>query len=340
VAVDLRARILAGHHGLDQATPEPTPQAMATVPTRQLVISAVLSSATGLAFGWLVIFVIIIVGAGSSSAAPTTAGVGTLLLSLYGFVRNTWRRVTSQYGFSVGLAPDGVRKIQPLVWRMFDWCRLEVDVAGASGEERGSRSSSVTKALLPVGRTEVADALFSSLLGLRQFPLAKPPERARWKALLSYHFLSAASDGAVVAATTGRFRKVTIWIPLEKAQSIRWAEGPVQRPFGLATVYVDAAGRRATAELRDRGTEEAAALFHQLVLDSRAARQRADHRSPPPVPSLPLPSPSLPSPSVPSPAAPVLTPPGAAVVSMGQPGPPPAANGRTRGPTNGGPGDS
>ena len=42
---------------------------------------------------------------------------------------------------------------------------------------------------------------------------------------------------------TGRIRKVTTWLPLEKAQSVRMVTGPVQRHLSLATLHVDAAGR-------------------------------------------------------------------------------------------------
>ena len=63
-----------------------------------------------------------------------------------------WRRVSTQYGFTVAQSPDGirirrgllgtvaetipcqrvqaVRMIEPLLWRPLHWCRLEVDVAG------------------------------------------------------------------------------------------------------------------------------------------------------------------------------------------------------------------
>ena len=308
VALDLRARLLAGHHGIDQSTPEPAERPMATVSTGQLVASAVLSAVTGWAVGLVAILVVLL--ATSSAAGPTTAGAGTLFISLIGFARNTWRRVAEQYGFSVALAPDGirvrrgllstvsetipfarvqaVRKIEPLWWRPFGWCRLEVDVAGSPGDEHGTRSSRVTKSLLPVGRREVADALFSSLLGLRQFPLSRPPHRARWKAPLSYHFLAAGYEGGVVAATTGRLKKVTIWLPLEKVQSVRRVQGPVQRAFNLATVYVDAAGRRAQADIRDRDVHEADKLFQQLVLDSREARRKATARSAPAPKPVPL----------------------------------------------------
>jgi putative membrane protein len=379
-AVDLRDRLLAGHHGLDQSTPPPPERFIASVSTAELVTSAVLSAVATLVIGWAFILTVVLLTASSGTA--TGVGATTFLLTLIGFGRNTWRRVATMYGFTVGLAPDGihikrgllstvsetvplsrvqaVRKVEPLAWRLFGWCRLEVDVAGSPGDEGGSRNSRVTKSLLPVGRYQVADELFSSLLGLRQFPLQKPPRRAFWKAPLSYHFLASGCDGSVVASSTGRLRKVTAWVPLEKSQSVRRAQGPVQRLFHLATVHVDAAGRRARAELRDRDEKDADALFEQLVVQSRAARRRA---SGPPRPMAPAavtpaaamgPPPPAPPPGHPAPSwaalpahreAPVsgIAPPpegtkgwpGPAVPTdpwaTGQPAPPPATG-------NGGPG--
>jgi uncharacterized membrane protein YdbT with pleckstrin-like domain len=73
-------------------------------------------------------------------------------------------------------------------------------------------------------------------------------------------------------------RKVTTWIPLEKAQSIRLVQGPVQRRLGLATVHVDAAGKATRAEFRDRAVAEVDDLIEKLSDLSRAARQ---HRAAP-----------------------------------------------------------
>ena len=294
VALDLRARLLAGHHGLDLATPEPAEQPLATVATGQLVAAALLSPAAFIVP--LLIAAIVVVSATAPAAAA--AGVsGTLVAYLIGFARLTWRRVVDQYGFSVGQAPDGirirrgllstiaetvpvarvqaVRKVEPLLWRPLRWCRLEVDVAGSPGREQGTRSGKVTKALLPVGPRGAADGFFYSLLGMEAVGLVPPPARARWKTPLSYHFLSSGLGHNIVAASTGRLRKVTTWVPFIKIQSVRRVQGPLQRALGLATVHVDAAGRRVRAELRDRSVPEADRLFEQLVLASRAARRRA-----------------------------------------------------------------
>jgi putative membrane protein len=63
-------------------------------------------------------------------------------------------------------------------------------------------------------------------------------------------------------------------VPLEKAQSLRRVEGPLQRRLGLASVHVDAAGRALHATLRDRDRGEADAALGDLVALARAARRR------------------------------------------------------------------
>jgi putative membrane protein len=293
-AREMRARILAGHYGLDQATPEPRESLIATVGTGQLLAAALLSGATVAALAWFALGVVLLATLGPETGA--TAGFGTFAVLVIGLGRSTWRRVTAEYGFSIGLAPDGirlrrgllstvsetvplqrvqaVRKIEPLAWRLIGWCRLEVDVAGSPGKEGRTRSSQVTKALLPVGQTATSAWLLSSLLGLEAFPLTPPPARAFWKAPFSYHFLRSGTNATVVAATTGRLRKVTVWVPFAKTQSVRLVEGPLQRALGLATVCVDAAGRKAQVACRDREKAEAAALFQEVVAQSRASRRQ------------------------------------------------------------------
>jgi putative membrane protein len=294
-AVDLRARLMAGHHGLDMATPEPAERPIATVATGRLVASAILQPATLVAIVFVVVLLALeSISPKSADGAETGTGL-TLGLYLFGLARVTWRRVATEYGFAVAAAPDGirlkrglfstvnetipfarvqaVRKSEPFTWHFLGWCRLEVDVAGSPGREQGTRSGKVTKALLPVGPTALADELFSNLLGLQQFPLSKPPRRARWKSPLSYHFLAAGDNGLVAAGSCGRLKKVTTWVPLEKVQSVRRVQGPVQRLLHLATVHVDAAGRDVRAEFRDRDVHEADALFEKLVVQSRSARR-------------------------------------------------------------------
>jgi putative membrane protein len=294
VATDLRARLLAAHHGIDPATPEPAEQLVATVPTGRLIGSVLLSG--GVTFVPSLIALLLVVRVSATAAVVVGSAFATYLI---GFVQGVWRRISSAYGFAVADAPDGirirrgllgtvaetiparrvqaVRLIEPLVWRPFRWCRLEVDVAGAAGrEERSGRTATSTKALLPVGSLALAHQLMATVIRAPEPDTSPPPRRTRLKAPLSYHFLQAGYNDVLVVAMTGRVRRITTWVPMVKAQSIRRIQGPWQRRLGLATVHLDAAGKRVRAEFRDRSVEEADRLMDDLTALSRAARKNED----------------------------------------------------------------
>ena len=237
--------------------------------------------------------------------AALAATGGTLVVWLIALGPLVWRRLATQYGFTLAQSPDGirirrgllgtvaetiprrriqaVRMVEPLLWRPLGWCRLEVDVAGSPGRDRADGSRRMRKALLPVGGKDVARELMRTVLGADPPVLQRPPRRARRKAPLSYHFLAAGHDAATAMAVTGRLRKLTTWLPLEKAQSVRLVQGPVQRWLGLATVHVDAAGREVRAEFRDRAGDEARRLVDELAALSRSARRRVPEDARPPV---------------------------------------------------------
>jgi Bacterial PH domain len=61
-------------------------------------------------------------------------------------------------------------------------------------------------------------------------------------------------------------------VPLEKAQSVRFVQGPLQRRLALATVHLDAAGH-VRAEFRERPLAQARPLVDELAALSRAARR-------------------------------------------------------------------
>jgi putative membrane protein len=297
-ALELRARLLATHHGLDPGTPEPAERVLAIVPAGRLVGSVVLSSASLILL--LMIAEVVIALAVPAALAATGGTVVVWLIALGSLV---WRRLATQYGFTLAESPDGirirrgllgtvaetiprrriqaVRMVEPLLWRPLHWCRLEIDVAGSPGRDRADGSRRLRKALLPVGSTDLARSLMHTVLGADPPALRRPPRRARRKAPLSYHFLAAGHDAATAMAVTGRLRKVTTWLPLEKAQSVRLVEGPIQRRLGLATVHVDAAGRDVRAEFRDRPGDEARKLVDELAMLSRGARQRVPETAQP-----------------------------------------------------------
>jgi putative membrane protein len=298
-AVTLRAHLLAAHHGLDPATPEPSEQVVATVPAGRLIGSVLLTAASLAAAA---------VPAGALLAAVSPGGplsaIAPLLWWAVMSATLLWQRVSTQYGFTVAASPDGVRirrgllgtvaetipvarvqavrMIEPLLWRPFGWRRLEVDVAGNPGHDKPEGAPATRKALLAVGPAQEARSLVRIAVGSGEPALSKPPRAARWKAPLSYHYLAAGHDDTLAVTVTGRVRRVTTWVPLAKTQSVRLVQGPWQRRLGLATVHLDAAGKHARAEFAERSVDEASRLVDELARLSRSARRRTVAPVPPP----------------------------------------------------------
>ncbi|HUL25309.1 MAG TPA: PH domain-containing protein [Streptosporangiaceae bacterium] len=299
-ALELRARLLAAHHGLDPATPAPPERIAVTVPTGRLVGSVALSTA-GPAAAMVVLAGVLLAFVSAAALAALAISLVWLLIVCLSLV---WRRVSTQYSFTVAQSPDGirirrgllgtvaetiplqrvqaVRMIEPLLWRPLHWYRLEVDVAGSPGRDSADGTARMRKTLLPVGGRDEAGFLLTMAVGAAPPGLTRPPGRARWKALLSYHFLAAGHDGRLAVSVVGRLRKVTTVVPLAKTQSVRLVQGPLQRRLALATVHLDAAGH-VRAEFRERPQEQARRLVDELAGLSREARRLA-----PPARSAPV----------------------------------------------------
>jgi putative membrane protein len=214
----------------------------------------------------------------------------------FGVVVSVWRQFNTEFGTVVAEAPDGlrlrsglvqtaaetirpgrvqaVRIVEPLIWRAFGWCRLEVDVAGSRQRRENRSEGQRLRALIPVGSMADAEAMLAELLTTPPRPSRPAPASARWKAPLSYHFLAWGGDDHYVVASRGRICRKTTWVPLQKVQSIRWVQGPVQRRLGLASIRLDVAGRRVTASIQDRGVAEADDILARLPDLAREARSR------------------------------------------------------------------
>lgn len=292
-ALELRASLLAAHHGLDPSTPEPPEVAVAEVRGTRLATSVALTGPTV----FLCAIVVAIAATFGASERLGKALLAAAFLYLVGLVTGIWRRFNSQYGFTIASAPDGIRvrrgllgtvaetvparrvqairQVEPFLWRPWHWRHLEVDLAGVGKRDTTSGSGAVVKTLLPVGGEEVATLVRAMVIDDRGVTITAPPPRARWKAPLSYHHLAAGHDQLVVKAVTGRLRRVTCWVPLEKVQSVRRVQGPLQRRLHVATVHVDVAGRRVEAVFTDRDEDEADRLVDELAALSRTARAGA-----------------------------------------------------------------
>jgi putative membrane protein len=265
---------------------------LATVATGPLVASILLEN-------WWLIAILAGLGIGvavSPGTAARLAGGGGFVWAI-SMVTFLWRRFNQQYRLTVVEGSDGlhlrgglialtaevirpgrvqaVRLVEPFLWRPLGWCRVEVDVAGRQRSKgEGAAQRGQLRTLLPVGRRSLGFELVDRLVPDRPGELSPAPRRVFWKSPLRYRSLSWGRTETCVAATSGRLRRVSSWVPLEKVQSLRHVQGPVQRRLGLASVHVDTAGKGVHATLRDRDSDEATAALGELTDLARAARRR------------------------------------------------------------------
>ena len=297
----LRARLLALAHGAVEAdattgeddADEPTAEEhiLTTVATPRLVASIVLSDVGFAAIAVIVGLTVTWVFAPDVAASLVAGGAVPVVV----VATLVWRRLNQEYRLTVADAPDGlhvrsglialtsetirpgrvqaVRMVEPFLWRRLGWCRLEVDVAGQQRRKgEGEAERKQLRAVLPVGSRALAAELLARILPDVPTTQLRPPRRVRFKSPLRYRYLSWGRTDTCVVTSTGRIRRVTDWVPLAKAQSLRRTQGPVQRRLRLASIHLDTAGRSVHATLRDRDVAEADAALTELVRLARLAR--------------------------------------------------------------------
>ena len=256
----------------------------------RLAVAIVLSRAGAVAATVIVVVAVVIAVTGS------TAAIASFFPAALGMAAVVWRQFNAEYGTRIAAGPDGlrlrsgliqttaetirpgrvqgVRLVEPLLWRTFGWCRLEVDVAGPKERRENQSEGQRLRAIIPVGSRAEAAVMLAELLSSRPEPVSRPPRSVRLKSPLQYRFLGWGGDDRYVVAARGRVCRKTTWVPLEKVQSFRWVQGPVQRRLGLASVLLDVAGRRVRADVEDRATAEADDLLARLPGLARTARAR------------------------------------------------------------------
>src|SRR3954447_24083321 len=299
-AAVVRAQLLALAHGLDVDTPEPGEAPILAVSAGKIVGSTLLGPLIPVAAGVIAIVVVTAVVA----PAPVVAfALTTGFVVGFAVVAAAVRRAFAEWDFRLGTAPDGlrlsagllqtraetipvgrvqaVRWVQPLLWRWLGWVRLEVDVARRHGRDRAAReTAATTRALLPVGTPAEAARLLALVLPGASVTIpphllatARAPRRARLRAPFARHYLRAWHDDRHMVCGSGRIRAEFIVVPLRKAQSIRWSQGPVQRRLRLADVFIDSAGEHFPGRARMRDVSQAQQWAAALPDLARAARR-------------------------------------------------------------------
>jgi putative membrane protein len=288
----VRAQLLALSRGVTVESNIAHERVLLSVPAGRLIASIVLGPLAMIAVSLAIALSITIVVSPEAAIAiiSSSGAIGLGLLTVL------WRRLNSGYNLTVAEAPDGlrvrsglldttaetipqgrvqaVRMVEPVLWRPFGWCRLEVDVAGRQRKEgENTQEARQLRAVLPVGTAEEAGRLLNRILPGTPAERLRPPDRVRWKAPLRFRNLSWGNNQTYAVTTGGRVARVTSWVPLAKVQSLRLVQGPLQRRMRLATIYLDTAGRNVHAAIRDRDADEARAQLAALIDTCREARR-------------------------------------------------------------------
>jgi putative membrane protein len=285
----LRASLLAMAAGLDHRTPEAPQRALLHCSGAAIVGSALLSTQAFIGFIWMGGF---LVGAIGSRHPGVFTGALPGAVSVFSTVGQT---IQLHFGFTVADSPDGlrlrhglfetraqtvppgrvqaVRIVQPVLWRIFGWVRVDANIAGYAGRraEEGQHRNSV---LLPVGSRAQALLVVSRALpgvDIDAVEMTRVPSRAKWRSPLRWWTYRAGADDTVVAVRSGLLTTVHAVMRHEKVQSVRLTAGPWQRLLRLASVHIDSTKGPVDVVLRHRDVGEGRRILDsEVVLSGRA----------------------------------------------------------------------
>ena len=293
----------------EPAPDEPRPDAeqgtvvVPEIPVTRSIVAAVLTGPTAATV--LAVLVSVATPAGLALLLPAVAGLGPWI---WGLLNRSWRFTATSddhllgitFGFSERrrqtVPLDRIHAVQisqPLLWRMLDWWKVDVDIAGYGEPGKGG----ATTAVLPVGPLDQALALVAHLgpLGRGEVDaLMRPdgvpdgadptggvrvyrsPASARWVSPLDRTRQGVVLVGGDGDASTdralichrGRWRRSVSVIDPAHVQELSHRRGPLRRMLGLSTVRFDLVPGPVRMVGRDLPAAEAEELLTRL-------RQRA-----------------------------------------------------------------
>ena len=249
----------------------------------------------------------------------------TSLMSFFGILAGAlsllagvWARFDREFGFAASIAADGVhisrgltaqRQVtippgrihaievtQPLIWRIFDWYRVEITQAGNAAhtkdeKNKGMQVDVASDVLLPVGsRTEVLQAIAIAIpdlgvddatgfieslrVGTREDRWMTPiPRSVRILDPLEYNRRAFGLTDAVFAIRDGFFNLRFSIIPLTRIQSVSVRQGPVQRWRGVASVRAELVPGPVASMAEHVDVERALQLWADLSAASKVRRE-------------------------------------------------------------------
>lgn len=304
-AEQLRDALLGRVRGLPDAASDIAPDAAVVpeIPIGRSVTAAALTGPTAVTL--LVVLVSVATPAGLALLLPAVAGLGPWI---WGLLNRSWRFTATvtgtgpdrllgiTFGFSERRRQTvpldrihAVRVSQPLLWRLLDWWKVDVDVAGYGEPGKGGS----TTAVLPVGSLDQALAVVTLLgpldrekvgalvrpdgvpepgAGIRVY---RSPASARWVSPVDRTRQgvvlvgtddtgSTAGAGSALVCHRGRWRRSASVIDPAHVQELSHRRGPVRRLLGLATVRFDLVPGPVRMAARDLPADEAVDLLTRL----------------------------------------------------------------------------
>lgn len=297
----LRRLLLARAHGTHPGEAGEPPAAehrtvLHVVPADQIVIGTLLSlDFAGTLF----------VAVASVAAALLTEG-GWALLALiipasWGVAQMVSTRIVAQWDFTLSRGDRGLRiergllsrssqtipydrvqgvgVVEPIVWRRYDWARLDVDVAGygSSSDESGGVSSTT---LLPIASRDLAMRIVDELIpdpergsGER----VRPPRRSWPFAPVGWRYRWLSANANTVTTATGWISRHRSIVPHHKVQSVEFGQGPLQRRLGLASLHVHTPDGPVDAKIKHLDAATARTAAFEEVARARQARRTVGH---------------------------------------------------------------
>ncbi|MGF1648513.1 MAG: PH domain-containing protein [Kineosporiaceae bacterium] len=305
-AQQVRNALLAEAAGMsldgDEAPEAPETPVLA-VPVDRLVASLLLSA------GPAVAVVALVMAAMVASEVPWAAAAGAFpaLLGLGGFL---FSRFARGFNFRLAASEDGIRARggltetraatippgrvqalefgQPLLWRPWDWWRVQVNIAGYGGAGEDAQQRTV---LLPVGTR--LDALWVLRLVVPDIGTDRPldvlgaalagtgpdagfvhsPRRARWLDPMTWRRNGYAVTGTVALVRTGLLRRRLVVVPHARTQSLGLTQGPLTRRLRLADVGLHSTPGPVTPVVGHLDVADAVRLVAEQAVRAGSARE-------------------------------------------------------------------
>ncbi len=170
---------------------------------------------------------------------------------------------------------QGIRIVEPCVWRRFGWRSLEVDVAGYGGGGGDSSKELSSSTLLPIADAALARIVIDQLIpGIDIEPPQRTGASARsWPfAPVGWRYRWVGADAAGFVARSGWIARHTDLVPHARTQSVEIKQGPLQRRRDVATVEVHTPDGPVNADGRHLPADAARSVALAQLERARVAR--------------------------------------------------------------------